>query len=365
MRTIQLYNVFGLLTERVMLEVPLGLHERGIDIEFAAESFDAQALQVDATIRQIGRVMVEPTADVPAQMQAVAAEKPSVNGDFDLVHGHFGPRLLHAVRWARRGIPTVVSCYGYDTSRLLRDPCWGERYRWAAESGVTFVALSAAMRQALLDVGVPPGRCRVIPLGIELDRWQFAPRPPASPRFLFVGRFVPKKGLTTLLHAMAALSSAGVDAALDVIGSGDDSMASLVSELNLADRVHLHGLVPYEQLGDWMRRATALVAPSQIAPDGDAEGCPMVLMQAQACGCPVITTHHSGNPEAVPPEGQQFVVPEQNPAALAAAMRSLIELAPESREALVLAGRSWIEQRFDFAKTLEAYAVLYRELTPS
>jgi glycosyltransferase involved in cell wall biosynthesis len=364
MRVLHLYNVFGLLTEKVMLEVPLALGPWGVDLHFAAESFEASAPTIEAPLQQLQRIAVEPTDDVPGQMARLAEEAPGVAGEFDLVHGHFGPRLLHAVRWATRGVPAVVSCYGYDTSRLLRDPCWAERYRWAGEHGVTFIALSRAMRDTLADCGVPAERLRVIPLGIELDQWPFDPQPPPpeGPRFLFVGRFVPKKGLDTLLHALASLRRSGVRAGLDVIGGGDEALPALAASLGLDDAVRFVGTVPYEQLGDWMRRATALVAPSRIAPDGDAEGCPMVLMQAQACGCPAITTRHAGNPEALPREAQRFVVPEDDVEALAGAMRAMVALTDAQRTDLSRAGRAWIESHFDLRRTVGACAALYDEL---
>ncbi len=388
-RVLHLYNVLGLPTERSMLEVSLGLVSRGHAVTFACESVSAAAPPVSQAVQALERIQVAPTDDVAGQMEAIAAGEPggagADAGHFDLVHGHFGPRGLHASRWLVRGTPVILSCYGYDVSRLLRDPCWAARYRWLGEHGAVFVALSEAMREVLIGCGVPPEAVRLIRLGIKIERWaevaRSGPSPlqaaaqdrlPESPgvrgvpgvprRLLFVGRFVEKKGLRVLLEAVALLRGRGVAAELDVIGGGDEAMPALARELGLAEAVTFHGYVPYEELPRWMRRAYAIVQPSVTAGDGDAEGCPMVLMQAQAAGTPAITTHHSGNAEALPPEARRFVVPERDAPALAEAIRALLELDAPAYARLRAAGRAWIAGRFEMRQTVAAYDALYREL---
>jgi glycosyltransferase involved in cell wall biosynthesis len=136
----------------------------------------------------------------------------------------------------------------------------------------------------------------------------------------------------------------------------------MVKDLRLQERIRFVGTVPFAQLFDWLHGATALVQPSAVAPDGDAEGAPMVLMHAQAAGVPCVTTRHSGNPEVLPPEGQAFVVPEHDPSALADAMRRMTEVGADARRSLQQAGRTWIEQCYSIDQTIAAYDALYRRL---
>ncbi len=386
MRVLQLYNRFGVATERTMLEVPLALAERGVEMEFAAEAVDddGAAKALGKAVFPLPRIEVRPgdRAAVGQEMCKIAAGHAEVAGEFDVVHGHFGPRVLHGVRWTsgtrepggtrRKKGGVMISCYGYDVSRLLRDRSWADRYRWAGERGVTFVGLSEAMAETLRDCGVPDQRVRVIPLGVDLKQWAFSPSLKGAGiaqggkagrrRFLFVGRATPKKGLDTLLRAMRGVVDAEPGVTLDVIGGGDVASRALAQALELEPSVRFHDAVAYETLGDWMRRATALVAPSQTAPDGDAEGCPMVLMLSQAVGTPTITTRHAGNAEALPESAQRFVVMERDHEALAAAMVAMSRLEPAERDNLRRAGRSWIEQRFDLRRTVERYAELYAEV---
>lgn len=371
-RVLHLFNVFGATTEKAMLDYTLALGGRGWDITAGYETIESAARAGAMPLVRLERVAVEPTGDVPGQMQRVAtrvtdpAMRTLLEQPFDLVHGHFGPRILQGAAWLKRGTPLVVSLYGYDVGRLLRDPCWIERYRWAAERGTTFVALARYMRDKLLGFGIPPERIRLVRLGIHLAEHAYEPSPAERPaRFVFVGRLVEKKGAGVLVRAMARLvrDLPGEGVTLDLIGSGpmEAELRRLVSELSLGERVRFLGTRPFHELFERMRGAAALVQPSVVASDGDSEGAPMVLMHAQAAGVPCVTTAHSGNPEVLPPEGQGFVVPERDPEALARAMRDIAGLAPDQRRSLQTAGRAWIERHYDINQTVEGYDAVYRE----
>lgn len=371
-RVLHLYSVLGSNTERPWLDYPLALRDRGWDIAFAYENKAMQAPTIPVEHTRLDRIRVESTEDVESEMRRVAqplrdaAHRELLRQNVALVHGHLGTRLLHAAAWLERGIPAVISIYGYDASRLLRDPAWEARYRWAAERGATFVTLCEPMRQRILDAGVPRARTRLIPVGIDPDAWAFDPRPaPSSPRFLFVGRLTEKKAPDDLLRALATLrNKLGVDAQLEVVGSGPlrDSLRELADELGIAANVHWRGELPRSEVGDAMRRATAMVLPSAVAADGDREGTPVVLMEAAALGVPCVTTRHMGNPDVLPEQGQRFVVEERDPAALAAAMARIVSLSSEQRTALQRAGREHIERRFNLHRIADAYDELYREL---
>jgi len=361
MRVLQLYNVFGAMTERTMLAVPLALAARGVGMSVAHETLDDDAPNTGWPMQQVPRIAVQPTTDTAQQMLSIAEQAPACPGPFDLVHGHFGPRILHAVRYLHRGVPTVISCYGYDVSRLLRDPCWAHRYAWAGRRGAVFVVLSDAMRQTLLACGVPDEQVRIIRLGIVADDWRFDPQPAAQPdRFVFIGRFTGKKAPQDVIAALPD------GARLDMVGGGEleDSLrAQVAAHAGLAARVCFLGRLPLDELPGVLRGATAFVLPSVTAPDGDMEGMPMILMQALAAGVPCITTAHAGNPEVIPPDDRGLcVVPESDIAALRQAMRRVAALNAERRGAMQRRGRDWVERKFLIERTVDAYADLYRGL---
>ena len=371
-RILHLFNTFGAVTEKALLDYTLGLSRGGFDLTIGYEQLAPEAAINRLPCVPLQRISVEPTSDVPGQMRRVAegitdpAMLDLLTRPFDLVHGHFGPRILQGAAWLARGVPMIVSVYGYDVGRLLRDPCWIERYRWAADRGATFVVLARFMEEKLLALGLPRERVRRIHLGIDLAEHLYDPRPaPRIPRFVFVGRFVDKKGADVLVDAMAHLTGPlGVAASLDLIGGGpnDAALRAQVNRLGMSDRVNFVGKVPFTKLFDYLRDCTAMVQPSVVAPDGDSEGAPMVLMSAQACGVPCITTRHSGNPETIPPNAHRFVVAERDAVALALAMKRTIELSGDRRAALKIDGRKWIEEHFNLERTVEQYAALYAEL---
>jgi glycosyltransferase involved in cell wall biosynthesis len=371
-RILHLFNTFGAATEKAMLDYTLALAAAGWELTAGYEAMAEDVAPTPFPRVKLDRVPVEPEEDIPLQMQRVAAGVPCdarralLEGPFDLIHGHFGPRILQGAAWLARGVPMVVSIYGYDATRLLRDLCWIERYRWAAAHGATFVTLAQSMADRLISRGIPGDRVRLIRLGVALDEHEYDPQPaPREPRFVFIGRLVEKKGAESLIRAMQLLGRIhDRRATVEMIGSGplEPALRQLVDDLGIGDRVRFAGSIPFSGLFDRLHGATALVQPSVVAADGDSEGAPMVLMHAQAAGVPCITTAHAGNPEVLPPQSQAYVVPERDPAALARAMASMIAIGDSARAALQEAGRAWIARYYDLRQTAGSYGELYREL---
>jgi len=359
-QVLQLFNVFGAPTEQTWFDAVDRLHGPRFSVSVACEQRGPLADAVDFEVSGCERISVEPADDVSAQMQRLAERR--IDGPLpDLVHGHFGPRVLHLAPYLQRNVPGVISLYGYDASRLLRDPCWVERYRWAAQRGAVFVVLSRDMQRRMIELGLPEKKVRIIHLGIDPDAWRFDPQPaPLTPRFLFVGRLSPKKGIDTLLEAVSRFPGA----TLGLVGNGPlrNELQEQTRGLGLADRVTFYGEQQRAAFTQHARGCTALVVPSVVAPDGDEEGTPVVLMEAQALGLPVVTTRHAGNPEVLPPGSVAAVVPERDAAALAAAMCEAAEMTPSQRRARQDAGRSHIEEHFTLGKMVKELGYLYTSL---
>ncbi len=121
------------------------------------------------------------------------------------------------------------------------------------------------------------------------------------------------------------------------------------------------GALPQDDIADLMRRATVLAAPSQTAPDGDAEGLPNVVVEAAASSLPVVATPHSGIPEAVIDGETGFLVPEGDTGALAARLSALLG-AEDLGRAMGDAARRLAEQRFDHRRQAERLETLYDQL---
>jgi len=196
--------------------------------------------------------------------------------------------------------------------------------RWPAvvAAASRFVCVSAAVADAALAHGVPREKLVVLPIGVEVP--DAPPLPPQGPPgYLFVGRFVPKKGIGVLTDAVRRLRAAGDRTPLTCIGDGPERPA-LEALARDAGGVTLTGWLPPEALPSRMGQAWSLLVPSIIAADGDAEGLPSVIPEAMAQACPIICADQGGMAEAVQDGRTGLLVPPGDPIALADAMHRLV-----------------------------------------
>ncbi len=185
-------------------------------------------------------------------------------------------------------------------------------------------------------------------------------------KLLSVGRLVRKKGFDQLLHAVRMLADQGLDIQLTIAGSGPlgRKLEALARQLNISDQVKFPGFISYDKVGDLFLDADIFVMPCVIAPSGDRDGIPTVIMEALMHRLPVITTSVSGIPELIENEVTGFLVPDRDPQALSLAIQSCIS----NRDfALQLAeqGRERVRERFNPEKNHKKIFHLYSSIGPS
>jgi glycosyltransferase involved in cell wall biosynthesis len=207
-------------------------------------------------------------------------------------------------------------------------------------------------------------RCRVLPLGISLDRMRETDRTREvaarlrrelpGPVTLFVGRIRPYKGLPVLIEAMK-----GVPGSLVLVGRGEEEkrVARLVREGGLADRVHMAGDVPDGDLAGYYRAADLFVLPSVHR----SEAFGLAMVEAMSCGLPVISTRLGTGTSFVNRAGETGLEVEPgNPAELADAMRLL--LSDRELAARLGAGGARRSRMFTDQAMIANTAAVYREL---
>jgi colanic acid/amylovoran biosynthesis glycosyltransferase len=277
-----------------------------------------------------------------------------------LVHAHFGPDGLLALPLARAlGVPLIVSLRGYDVTRTNAALLRSGRLSWIRyalgkarlqREGALFLAVSDALRAEAIARGYPAQRTRTHYNGVELDRFRPGSEPREPGLILHVGRLVEKKGTAVLIEAMRGIEGAR----LVIIGEGPLRAALEVQSRGLD--VNFLGSLPAADVAGWMRRASVLAAPSQIARDGDAEGLPNVVVEAAASGLAVVATRHSGIPEAVEEGRTGFLVAEGDAAALARALAAALGAD------LGGAARTLAEERFDRRRQTVRLEAIYDEV---
>ncbi len=270
-----------------------------------------------------------------------------------LVHAHFGRGGALALPIARRlDVPLVVTFHGGDATkdkhyqRRLLPTIYQQRLAALKREAALFICVSDFIRDRLLARGFPPEKLLVHRYGVEFDAVEsVAAHETSRPYLLFAGRFVAKKGIPVLLEAMRRLQHEGRHIELRLVGDGEiaDELKRAAADL---PNVSFPGWLPNHELRRWMRGALAVCVPSVEAASGDAEGLPNVVLEAMAAGVPIVATHHAGIGEAVEDGRTGFLVPSGDAAALAAALRRLVD-DPNAARAMGDEARRVALDRFD------------------
>lgn len=256
------------------------------------------------------------TGVAPFFHRAVERARPS------LIHAHFASGGRSALPLARAlGVPLVVTLHGSDVT--VRGS-HREIYRHLGEHASKFLCVSKFIRERALDAGFPEEKLCVHHIGI--DRRLFSPseRAGLSNNVLFVGRLVEKKGCEYLLRAMQKVQHEQPECGLTIIGDGPlrTSLEGLAQELGVL--CNFRGAQPTGVVREALSSVKVFCVPSVTAANGDSEGLPTVLAEAQAMGIPVVSTTHGGIPEIIVNGVNGLLVPERDAGSLAAALVLLL-----------------------------------------
>jgi glycosyltransferase involved in cell wall biosynthesis len=182
-------------------------------------------------------------------------------------------------------------------------------------------------------------------------------------RILAVGRLVRKKGFDILIEAAAQLRDEQVPFEVVIVGNeGDhaDEIRRLIAARDLGAQVSLVGPQNQARLFEEYHRAHVFCLPCRVLEDGDRDGIPNVLMEAMACGTPVVTTDVSGIPEVVRHESNGLLVASENTPALAAAL-SRASRDRALMQTMAAAARQTARDAFDGDRLADRLAALFQE----
>jgi len=277
------------------------------------------------------------------------------------LHAHFLHTPASVTRYAARlaGLAWTGSAHAKD---IWTTPDWEKREKLAScEWLVTCTAANRAHLAAL----APPGRVELVYHGLDLSRFTFEKtgvqdKNGADPHnpviILSVGRLVEKKGTDVLLEALARLP-AHLHWRLVHAGGGPlkARLQRRAQALGIAGRVHWRGARTQVELLAEYRAADLFALASRVARDGDRDGLPNVIAEAQSQGLACVATKVSGIPELVEDGRTGVLVAPESPEALAAALQALIA-DPARRRALGEAGRQRVRERFGLEQNIERLA---------
>jgi colanic acid/amylovoran biosynthesis glycosyltransferase len=280
----------------------------------------------------------------------------------DLVHAHYSTQPAQCARTlsAEFGIPFTFTTHGFDIYRKA-PPDFAERAA-AASALVTVSAANAGYIAARL--GVPREHIFVIPCGV--DTAIFRPLEPAPtdalqwPFIVCVARHEPVKNLGLLLEACANLRDRGLHFRCVMIGDGatHDELAGIRARLNLESAVEMIGAAERATVLAWLQRASVAVLSSHN------EGMPVSLMEAGACGVPVVATRVGGIPELIEDGVTGILTTPGDATAFADALGRLVA-EPRLRKSMGQAARRRIVARFSHTAQVDRLLAMWSRILVS
>lgn len=280
--------------------------------------------------------------------------------DFDLIDAHYYYPDGAAARIIAQalGKPFVVTARGTDLNLLPEYEYPRQQILRTAESAATSICVSSALAERLASIGGDRNKIRVFRNGVDLERFHPEVQAQARNKFglpsgkilLSVGNLIELKGHHIAIEALAKLPP---DTRLVIAGTGPerDRLQHQARQLDLGDRVLLVGHVDNQELKWLYSAADVLLLCSS------REGWANVLLEAMACGTPVIATPVGGTPEVIGQSGAGKLMRDRSAAALLEAYHELQANPPERHQV-----RGYAEH-FSWQETSKNQLELFRTIT--
>lgn len=284
---------------------------------------------------------------------------------FDILYVHFGAPAAYLLLLKKIfQVPYLTYFHAYDVTRFPAGK--PQIYRHLFQYGDSFLTNSRYNERKLLVLGAPPERTHVFPLGIDLQTITFrkrAPVPGEPLRVLTVARLIERKGIHYTIQAMAMVAAFHPQIQYDIIGDGPQRphLQDLIGSLRMAERVHLLGAKSHEEVRRYLDKSHIFLLASVTMPGGGTEGTPVVLLEAQAAGLPVIATDTGGVSEIVQDGESGFVVPEKEVESIMNRINYLVTH-PEIWGQMGEKGRKLVESTHDNNRQMERLEALFEEL---
>ena len=294
--------------------------------------------------------------------RAILSKRIAGGERFDAIDAHyfFPDGVAAALLGHWFGLPVVITARGSDINVIAHWPLARRMILWAARSASSVIAVSRALRQAIVDLGVEPSKVVVLRNGVDADCFKPLDRQVARRAFgldpevkaiVSVGRLVAMKGHDLVISALLRLS--GVHALIAGDGPERSALEAHAVRLGVSDRVHFLGQVQHDQLPSAYSTADVLVLAST------SEGWPNVLLEAMACGTPVVATDVGGSSEVVSAPEAGTIIRERSADAIAIALQALLADPPDREATRRHAERfSWDETTYGQEQLFESLRAL-------
>jgi colanic acid/amylovoran biosynthesis glycosyltransferase len=235
-------------------------------------------------------------------------------------------------------IPLIVHFHGIDASKYSVLQEFENGYQAMFRYAASIIAVSNAMKQALIDLGCESSKITVTVCGPHQDYLSLTPNY-TSNHVVAVGRHTYKKAPYLTILAFQKVLQSHPELKLTLIGTGAlfEVSQRLVQSLGLEDAIHLPGGLKREEIVPYLEKSFLFVQHSLVALNGDSEGTPVGVIEAMAAGLPVVSTRHAGIPDVVIVNKTGFLVDEGDIDAMA---EYIIQIAEDRTLAKCLGSQS-------------------------
>jgi len=289
----------------------------------------------------------------------------------DLLHSHFGVVGWEYLSLAKKlKCPHIVSFYGLDYEYLpFCDPRWHNRYKDMFREAQMFLCEGKFGVQKLVSMGCPENKIRVARLGVEIEKIPCTERTkaPDELKLLQIANFRKKKGHVYSVKAFIEALKTAPNMHLTIVGKEVDAgieseMRKLIVENRIEDKVTLLGFVDFSKLYEFMGGFHVFIHPSCYTEERDCEGgAPVVLLDAQAAGMPVISTTHCDIPEEVLHEKTGLLSPEKDVKGISENIVRFYKMGAAEYKVFCAAARKHVEDNYDIARNGQLLRGLYEE----
>ncbi|SEB09587.1 Glycosyltransferase involved in cell wall bisynthesis [Chitinophaga terrae (ex Kim and Jung 2007)] len=267
-------------------------------------------------------------------------------------YGPVGVSVVDACQKA--GVRLIVHFHGFDAYAFGTIAKYQHAYKNMFSVAERIVAVSTEMREELIKLGAAPGKVVFIPYGINQEKFTSTDPAANGPLLVNIGRFTPKKAPDLLIKAFRIVKDAVPDARLVMVGEGElfEEAKTLAASLHLSDDITFTGVQTSEQIVTLLHQARIYVQHSLRPASGDSEGTPVSILEACACGLPVVSTRHAGIKDAVINGQTGWLVAEGDYKGMA---EKIIELLkdPATCRRMGEASRKWMAEAYDFKSQMK------------
>ena len=265
----------------------------------------------------------------------------------DVVLAQYGPAGVELMKICNRAnVSLIVHFHGFDSSYKDVLNHYEKAYQEMFVFANKIIAVSEAMKSKLISLGCPENKIELITYGPNNIFFKNEPNY-TSNTFFAIGRFVDKKAPYLTLMAFYEVVKEFPEAKLKMAGSGEllNTCKNMVKAWSIQDSVTFLGIIKPEQTRMEMENALAFVQHSVVADNGDSEGTPVAVLEAQAAALPVISTYHAGIPDVVINNETGFLVQETDIFAMKEAMVKILRNKDLAKE-MGVKGRERIKKEF-------------------